>query len=469
MAFGDRFADLDELVLLCRNKQAREYIAEAIACYRTGAFRASIVSTWIAVVFDFIHKLQELALTGDKEAQKIADSLDEVHRIGNWQSSIDFEKKILDIAKNQFELLSALQYEDLKRLFEDRNRCAHPSMLSLEEPYQPTGELARYHLRNAITHLLQYPPVQGKAALSRIWSEIKSESFPISIEEAVDRFQHGPLVRARRSLIRNLIIGITKSLLLENRPTLEQQRQFTALNAVLQMYPDIGETVLQEEFPKIVQCVDKHEWIKIIVHFHCVPIVWNTVGDLTRKQALTFVSVHAKNHNIATIGHTIHVPALREIVIPYLQKLSPEALTNVIRIRPHPDYVDIAIQNFAKAKSFNEGNNLAKSLLQPLIPLLSKEQVIHAANAFLNNFQLHGSHATINVIEELFLYSKQYKEETRDIWVKIYGKLGIWGLERYDRNGTLYDGHSLFPLIEQRYPDVLSLVDDDVKKRLQGF
>jgi hypothetical protein len=127
---------------------AREYIAEAVACYQAEAFRATIVSTWIAAVFDFMYKMQELALSGDKEAQKITDHLDRIHRDGNWQESIDFEKKILDLAKKQFDLLSALEHEDLKRLFEDRNRCAHPSLLSLEEPYQPTRELARYHLRN---------------------------------------------------------------------------------------------------------------------------------------------------------------------------------------------------------------------------------------------------------------------------------------------------------------------------------
>jgi hypothetical protein len=39
---------------------------------------------------------------------------------------------------------------DIERLFEDRSRCAHPSMTSLEEPFEATAELARYDLRSAI-------------------------------------------------------------------------------------------------------------------------------------------------------------------------------------------------------------------------------------------------------------------------------------------------------------------------------
>jgi hypothetical protein len=46
---SERLADLDELILRCRSKQARQYIAEAVACYRAGAFRSCIVATWVVV------------------------------------------------------------------------------------------------------------------------------------------------------------------------------------------------------------------------------------------------------------------------------------------------------------------------------------------------------------------------------------------------------------------------------------
>src|SRR5688500_6811468 len=61
-------ADIDELVLKCRDDEARKYIGEAVASYKAGAFRACIVMTWIAVVYDFLYKLRELELSGDKHA-----------------------------------------------------------------------------------------------------------------------------------------------------------------------------------------------------------------------------------------------------------------------------------------------------------------------------------------------------------------------------------------------------------------
>ena len=141
----EAFIDLDELIVRCRDKSSRKFIQEAVSCYRAGAFRSCIVSTWNAVVFDFLHKLRELELLGDKEAIRLLEEFEKLRSSGNqfkelWQ----FESDIPDIALKKFELISAVEKSDIKRLFEDRSRCAHPSMTSLEEPFEATAELARY-------------------------------------------------------------------------------------------------------------------------------------------------------------------------------------------------------------------------------------------------------------------------------------------------------------------------------------
>jgi hypothetical protein len=72
-----------------------------------------------------------------------------------WQ----FESELPKVARTKFEFLSSVEESDIQRLFEDRSRCAHPSMTSLEEPFEATAELARYHLRSAVMHCLQRQPV----------------------------------------------------------------------------------------------------------------------------------------------------------------------------------------------------------------------------------------------------------------------------------------------------------------------
>ena len=82
--------DLDELILRCRDDRAKAYVREAVASYRAGAFRSAIVATWIAVCFDFIEKLQELALAGDKEAESQVNELEKIR-----------SSSLLNLSRNQ--------------------------------------------------------------------------------------------------------------------------------------------------------------------------------------------------------------------------------------------------------------------------------------------------------------------------------------------------------------------------------
>ena len=210
----ETFIDLDELIIRCRDKLSQKFIQEAVACYRAGAFRSCIVSTWNAVVFDFLHKLRELQLFGDKNAPLLLEEFEKNPLNQNFKELWEFESKIPEKAHEEFDLISPIEKLDIERLFEDRSRCAHPSMTSLEEPFEATAELARYHLRSAITHLLQRPPVQGRAARERIFQDIKSELFPVDPELAIKYFQASPLARAKFILIKDVVIGLTKSLLI---------------------------------------------------------------------------------------------------------------------------------------------------------------------------------------------------------------------------------------------------------------
>jgi hypothetical protein len=68
--------DLDELVQTVRDINTREYIAEAISAYRARAYRSAIMGTWVAVAYDVIAKIRELAAQGDAAAVTFSDTLD---------------------------------------------------------------------------------------------------------------------------------------------------------------------------------------------------------------------------------------------------------------------------------------------------------------------------------------------------------------------------------------------------------
>src|SRR5712692_3535798 len=74
--FESNLVDLDELVLMVRDRNSRTYIGEAINTYRGRAYRSALLSTWIAVAYDIISKIRELHVQGDPAAGAFVAVLD---------------------------------------------------------------------------------------------------------------------------------------------------------------------------------------------------------------------------------------------------------------------------------------------------------------------------------------------------------------------------------------------------------
>ncbi len=246
-------SDLDELVLRCRDEKAKSYIKESVSCYKSGAFRSAIVSTWIAVSFDIIDKLKDLSLAGDKEAEKQLEEFEKARKAGDIASSLKFERDILQIARDKLELISHIEFIDLERLQQDRNRCAHPSMTSDGEIFNPSAELARVHIRSAVEYLLQFPPAQGKYALESLVNEVGSEYFPTNLSKAVTAFKNSPLFKARESLVRNFVVVLLKKLLKETIDYKEGLRISSALNAVEQIHKENYTDTLKSKLSSLIK------------------------------------------------------------------------------------------------------------------------------------------------------------------------------------------------------------------------
>ncbi|MEP6486330.1 hypothetical protein NDI51_03545 [Microcoleus vaginatus GB1-A3] len=369
----ETFIDLDELIVRCRDKLAKKLIQEAVACYRAGAYRSCIVATWNAIVFDFLHKLRELELLDNNgEATIILKNFEIIRSESKFKELWQFESDIPDIALTKFELLSSVEKSDIQRLFEDRSRCAHPSMTSLEEPFEATAELARYHLRSAVMHCLQRQPVQGSSALKRIWQDIGSEYFPTDSEKATQYFQKGLLASARPSLIKNVIIGLTKNLLTEERSEDERLRQFSALNAVANMYHSQVKEILNEHLSKIIlDKVTDSNWDKVIIYLGTVEI-WDNLSEPCQLKAIAFMEkleifdrsltynpIWPKNVNV--LLKATRVAFLKEIVNSKFQ-LSLEEIVSLKKF----------CQNELK---YNPINEIIKPLLEERIPQANLDEL----------------------------------------------------------------------------------------------
>ncbi|MEW6764532.1 MAG: hypothetical protein AB1344_01935 [Pseudomonadota bacterium] len=361
MKHQGNLADLDELVLLCRDERARAYIAEAASCYRAGAYRSAIVATWIAVCYDVIDKLRELTLAGDKEAESLVESMDKARAANDIAKALKFERELLEHARDKFELISHIEFLDLDRLQQDRNRCAHPSLSSDEEAFNPSAELARLHIRSAVTHLLQHPPVQGKYALERLVNEVQSDYFPTERDKAIASLKSGPLRNPRESLTRNFTVVLLKSCLSEGVEWKARRRYLAALLAVEGIHSDSFRSTVAEKVTAIFRATPDGRlhlvtWLLAQVHQ-----LWEATEVDVRNRIENYV-LALPEVRLDDAPELLRTPFLAGVTARRINHATRAELSKVLFFDLHEVIADRFLHLYCDSKNYDQANSFGKQI-----------------------------------------------------------------------------------------------------------
>ncbi|MEG3971641.1 hypothetical protein QUA00_29075 [Microcoleus sp. T2B6] len=438
---NERLIDLDELVTHCKEEDTKEYIKEAVACYKGGAFRSCIVATWNAVVFDYLNKLRQLELGDDPQAKEKLKNFRHYSSSKNYSKLWEFELSIPKSASKDFEFISSIEQVDLERLHEDRSRCAHPSILLDEEPFQPTPELARYHLRNAVTHLLQYPPVHGRVAIVRVRSMIESAGFPENTEDAIKILKDSYLSRGRATLIKDVVIDLTKALLIsEEVENKTRDRMYAALGAISQLHVEHFEKIMSNKLLSTIESVEDKKWHRVFTYLRRLQL-WDFLKEKQKIQVKGFIqNIDLKKwEDILMLLDALDSP--KEIQTFALEKLKafPELklrrlieliAQNNTKIRHEKDFVQQLIQPYKSDVvqefiNFKSGFSIISHAgsLMSIAKWLDSEEIKSVLKAFRENDKISQAPIVPTVMTHLFQETVQKFALLKDEWLLIKAKI----------------------------------------------
>ncbi|WP_310452550.1 hypothetical protein [Sulfuritalea sp.] len=378
----ESLADIEALAVRCRSDQSKGYVAEALQCYRAGAYRASIVSTWIAVVFDLIDKIRELAVSGDLAAKTIEGRYEtyikqiEQNNPSGIKSALEFEREILETCRNQLQFFDPQQFIDLTRLREDRHRCAHPSFQRIGVPYQPSAEQARVHVRNAVVHVLAQPPVQGKAALAELKTLVSSAYFPTDDQKAVAQLQNSGLKNGTDALVRGFIDLLVFGFLTDNDPLYFKTQVIAAINATYQLYPGLTEDRLRKQLNKAIRDVpdDRFPSAACLVTF--VTAAWGVLEQASKDKVAYFIKEGPATDVLGGLEVLGELDGLKSIVEQRVGTLSFDELAQAINSHGLRTYAkERAIEFLSQARSWDRTNDVFSKSILPLFSCLSAEDI----------------------------------------------------------------------------------------------
>lgn len=438
--------DLDELHLRCRDKSARDYIEEAVKCYKTGAYRSSIVATWNAVVFDFLHKLRELELFGNQDAKQKLEEFEKFRTGGQGSipNALKFERDLLDLAADKFELLEPMEKQYLSRLLEDRHRSAHPSMQTAEDPYHPSPELARLHIRNAVDFLLSREPVQGKSAVKYLFDDIKSTYFPTNVDKALVRLRSGPLSRAKSSLIRSFFVGATKHFLLAATDDSECERFISSLQALERLHTKDIQSLIQNEFHAIIARMPDDRFKNGLWYLSKVSFA----ADATEDSIMDRLEDYIRRIDFGSpgFGRVMESASLiARFQILFVQKIPDLGDADFARIassNPHRDLMAHALDRLQNVGSYRGAESVLEYKVLPLAASANPEDISAILDACADNGQVWDAAMAPDLLTKMFESTISKINVTHEYWTEFKNSMmeqrrGGWG--RFTELEKLYE------------------------------
>ena len=417
---------LEELYLNCRNKSSQDHIKEAINCYKAGSYRACIVATWIALVYDFIEKVNELSLTKDKAAIKLKEKIEKNRKENDISAFLTFEKTILKEMMELFELLSPIERNMLERLNEDRNLCAHPSLIGEGTPFKATAELARYHLINVVDFVLSKPPVQGKAALKDIFNKIESDYYPIERNEIKIVLAEGPLGRSKESLKRQFL----KSLLHKYVSNTESKRSHEKYINTLVVFWELNKVFIENDFLNYVQNIlndsVRADYLKIGELLANIPDVYHGLSETNKIRIENFV---LQDTPIYLLSILTSVNELSDVIKQRIDGFDDDQLFEFIQKYPNTnpilqnlDYsVDKLVELFKNSGSYRQAEERFKKILY-FVPRLTQKHLNEIIEASVKNDQISGAFRLGELYKQLFeeLDKTMIEKNTYDKLINFY-------------------------------------------------
>lgn len=406
--------DIYDLIYKCRDVNSRIFIEEAVNSYKAGAYRSCINNTWLAIVMNITYKIEQLALMSDAEAIVQKQRLDKIKATNDIAGMLSFERDILKLVKDKFELFDDIVLIDLTRIQEDRNRCSHPLLHANDEPYIPSAEQARHHLTVAVEKLLSEGNVFGKAAITKILDLINSPLFPIMYNESEKILNNSYLSSPKKKLVENILKILYKEILNKELDYRQIAIRQNTIKFILSKFRMIFEDTLQTFINTMIDITNQNQVSRLRHFFSVDPIIWSSLSEDKQILVKRYVEKLPEN-DFENIEQWLNFPFLKEEVYFRINLAERSEMSSLIFFDTPTEIIDRIIKLYLESGNFNEANSFAETVIQ-IVHDATKEQINYLITNISHNSQVSSSNQLSSVIWKIKKSKKYSKDELNKLF-----------------------------------------------------
>lgn len=427
-------SDLEVLLNKIRDKEIKQYAEEAINCYYAKSYRAAIITIWVATVLDLYKKIEYIYSTFTDPGAK--ETLDVIISARENNKALEWERQILDNAKDKVKIINKEQYDRLKRIESDRHKCAHPVMDDEGILYQPTAEEARAHIRNSVDILLSQNAIFGKNFAETIISQIEGPYMgeeKESIQSQIKKYIEHSNDIFRQQLI---ILLLKKLLCLDITNTEKNWIKYTNTLLILFEFNEKDFILLKQKFIEITNRTTNLHLKYLIKLLYFIP----TLIEFVPESMIDKIEQYAeKDGNIETRLQTLSYSSriFDTIIDTYLDlakwvrgagyyDTSQQMLVmvyiknqNLCKTENFQNLLNTSIDNFLNSKNLDMADKYEEGLIL-LIKEFNEEQVSRllekAPQNYSNQFGSNQLVKTQRFFTKLYLNTKDKFQNLQNKW-----------------------------------------------------
>jgi hypothetical protein len=367
-----RFIDLDILLTRIREPRSKAYFLDAVKAYKAGALRAALSSAWVAVVYDLISKYRELAALSDAAAVTFLKIWDAATANNDVRKLLELEATIVSDATANTQLINRFAETQLLRMREDRHLCAHPAFSTEAQLFEPSPEMVRLHLVNAIELVLSQEPLQGKTIFEQFDLDVQSPGFPSAGFKVHEYVEQRYLARIRPQTVRNFGIVLAKSLLKGVPLQWRNQRQKIVQSLVAARerapatWPEISDAIT-----RLIDGLEPPNRVHAIAFLAEFPDFWPALNGST-KTALqeTIANIDAIQLTDYHLLAAVRLPQFRQELLKVITVLTREQLRDALAIEALPELWPRALEFYSNSASFRSSESNFRDYIVPYSNML---------------------------------------------------------------------------------------------------
>ena len=456
--------DMEELLNSVSDIEIKDYMREALDCYNSGSYKACVIMSVIAGIYDLHKKVKAQANSNHKFRQLDME-------VEKKKSELKpYERYLIEqCGTNDIDMLNSNEVKELIRCFETRNDCAHPSNFIC------SAEKARDIFSSIIDIICSKPVLFGCNSIDKIISDLEGEIFFPNLENEkvkdivqsnIDKF-HSKAIEPLLKKIANTIINTNDNTQRENaiyflalsekcidnynedylKEFLKDRNekyllQLLGINSdILNCFTDIEIERLMQRFKnclKTMQINNLDDWIKVLLSKRIIEnnYFYTTLDNLFNNEnnISTILDVLIK-----TLDSDENIKDLKTFILTELRDnynlIFDEIISN---------------KNLIKFIKIMDDNEVYKQWLSYIVENLKGTTIFYKQNAILDNL-------FNDIPEELWI--NKVPKNIKIMFVKV-----ILNLTR-PQFSSPYSAKNLMKDFENKYP---SLIDEFLEQLIKS-